>query len=118
VRLALCVTLTAVLLSAGCAGKASRQGVAEVPQCRQAARTIEPSPFENRITLERMRADAYAECMQAHGYALDEDALEQRVLRKEQVLNGDPMGGDPALVLMRFRQEQRMNPELWRTAAK
>lgn len=117
-RLVLCVTLSAALLSAGCAGKASRQGVAEVPQCRQAARSIEESPFENRITLERMRADAYSECMQAHGYALDEDALEQRLLHKEQVLNGAPMGGDPALFLMRYRQELRMDPDLWRTAAK
>jgi hypothetical protein len=112
------LTLFAVLPGValvGCGGKdAARGGVAEVPQCRQAANAVPATDFDTRASLLRMRADAYSDCMQERGYVLDEEELDRRLLHKEQVKNGDPMGGDPAPFLALYRQELRMNPELWR----
>jgi hypothetical protein len=51
--------------------------------------------------------------MQEHGYVLDEEELDRRLLHKEQVKNSDPMGGDPAFILARYRQELRMDRALW-----
>jgi hypothetical protein len=102
----------------GCGGKGgTRSGVAEVPQCRQAANAVSASEFDTRATVLRMRADAYSECMQARGYVLDEEELDRRMLRKEQVKNSEPMGGDPGPFLALYREELRMNPDLWHAGA-
>jgi len=101
-----------------CGGKdAARGGVAEIPQCRQAAAAVPATDFDTRASVLRMRADAYSDCMHERGYVLDEEELDRRMLHKEQVKNGDPMGGDPAPFLALYRQELRMNPELWRAGA-
>jgi len=116
--LTLFAVLPGVALVAGCGGKdGTRGGVAEVPQCRQAANAVPTTDFDTRAMLLRMRADAYSECMQERGYVLDEEELDRRLLHKEQVKNSAPMGGDPAPFLALYRQELRMNPELWRAAA-
>jgi hypothetical protein len=117
--LKLFAALPALALIAGCGGKdASRGGVAEIAECRQAANDVPKTDFDTRVSLLRMRADAYSECMQARGYVLDEEDLDRRLLHKEQVKNGDPLGGDPAPFLVLYRQELRMNPELWRPGSR
>jgi len=116
--LTLFAVLPGIASFAGCGGKdAARGGVAEVPQCRQAANAVPKTDFDTHAFLLRMRADAYSECMQERGYVLDEEEFDRRLLHKEQVKNGDPMGGDPAPFLAVYRQELRMNPELWRAGA-
>jgi hypothetical protein len=116
--LTLFAVLPGIALVGGCGGKdTARGGVAEVPQCRQAADAVTTSDFDTRASLLRMRADAYSDCMQERGYVLDEEELDRRLLHKEQVKNGDPLGGDPAPFLALYRQELRMNPALWRAGA-
>ena len=116
--LTLLAVLPGIALVAGCGGQdAARGGVAEVPQCRQAANAVPKTDFDTRTTLLRMRADAYSDCMQERGYVLDEEELDRRLLHKAQVKNSEPMGGDPAPFLALYRQELRMNPELWRAGA-
>jgi hypothetical protein len=66
-----------------------------------------------RVSGYTQRADAFAECMTKRGYVLDDNALDARMLHFEQVINAQPMGGDPAWPMQIYRQEQRMNPELW-----
>lgn len=101
----------------GCSfNETSSRGVAEVPECRQAAKAVTATQFDNRSSVLRRRADAYSDCMQAHGYVLDQDELDRMLLHKEQVRNGDPMGGDPAPFLESYRQELRLTPALWRPA--
>ena len=117
--LTLFAALWALALVAGCGGKdTARGGVAEVAQCRQAANDVPKTDFDTRASLLHMRADAYSDCMEARGYVLDEEELDRRVLHKGQVKNGDPLGGDPAPFLVLYRQELRMNPELWRTGSR
>jgi hypothetical protein len=107
-----------VLAAPGCATHDAPQGVAEVPECRQAAKAVPATDFDSRLGLLRLRADAYGDCMQERGYVLDEQELERRLLHKEQVRSSDPMGGDPAFFLAEYRQELRMNPALWRAGTR
>ena len=113
--LLLCALLAA---APGCATKDKQQGVAEVPQCRQAANAVPATDFDSRLSLLQLRADAYSSCMRERGYVLDEEELDRRLLHKEQVKNSDPLGGDPAFILARYRQELRMNPALWRAGTR
>jgi hypothetical protein len=109
---------TILLMSACGMRDSARGGVPEVAQCRQAAKAIATSEFDTRLTLLRMRADAYGACMQERGYVIDEEELERRMLHKEQVKNSDPLGGDPIFILAAYRQELRMNPDLWRAGTR
>jgi hypothetical protein len=113
---ALCCVL--VLAAPGCATRDAAHGVAEVPECRQAARSVPTTDFDSRLGLLRLRADAYGDCMQERGYVLDEEELERKLLHKAQVRNSDPMGGDPAFFLAEYRQELRMNPALWKAGTR
>jgi hypothetical protein len=106
----------ALVLSAGCSSKAPR-GVAEVPECRQAAASIEKSPFDVGIQYLERQADAYSDCMTAHGYALNQDQLDEDLKHFEQVQNAQWMGGDPQPLVAQKRQKMRMSPEFWRLAA-
>jgi hypothetical protein len=114
--LTLCAALAAALL--GACGSHSPRGVADVPQCRHAANAVQGTEFDTREQLLTLRADAYSECMQAHGYVLDEEELERRMIHKEQVKNSDMLHGDPYYILKRYRQELRLDPDLWRVAAR
>jgi len=105
----------ALALSAGCGSKAPR-GVAEVPECRQAAASIEKSPFDVGIQYLERQADAYSDCMTARGYALDQDQLDEDLKHFEQVQNAQWMGGDPQLLVAQKRQKMRMSPQFWRPA--
>jgi hypothetical protein len=51
--------------------------------------------------------------MTDHGYALDENELEKRLLHFEQVKNANVMGGDPGWAMRIEEQELRVNPTLW-----
>ena len=106
----------ALALSAGCGSKAPR-GVAEVPECRQAAAGIEKSPFDVGIQYLERQADAYSDCMTAHGYSLDQDQLDEDLKHFEQVQNAQWMGGDPQLLVAQKRQKMRMSPQFWRPAS-
>jgi hypothetical protein len=82
------------------------------------AKAVPATEFDSRTLLLQLRADAYSACMEQHGYVLDEEEFDRRLLHQEQVKNSDPMGGDPAFILARYRQELRMNPELWRVSSR
>lgn len=109
--------LTALALLSAC-GTQGPRGVAEVPQCRAAAQSVPNTEFDSRVQVLTMRADAYSECMQKLGYVFDEAELERRMTYKEQVKNADPLGGDPYWILARYRQELRMDPDLWRSTTR
>ena len=105
----------ALALSAGCGSKAPR-GVAEVPECRRAAGSVEKSQFDVGIQYLQRQADAYSDCMTAHGYVLDQDQLDEDLKHFEQVQNAQWMGGDPQPLVAQKRQKLRMSPEFWRRA--
>lgn len=98
---------------AGCASRSSGHRTEDVPECRQAAKAVVETDLDNRLSVLQRRADAYSDCMEAHGYALDQEEFDRRLLHKEQVKNSDPLGGDPAFILAAYRQELRMEPALW-----
>jgi hypothetical protein len=102
--------------SAGCSSGKARAGVADVPQCRHAANAVQRTELDTASSVLERRADTYADCMVAHGYVLDQEELDRRLLHKEQVRNSDPMGGDPAFMLIAYRQQLRMDSALWRPA--
>jgi hypothetical protein len=105
-----------ITISAGCGSKAPR-GVAEVPECRQAAASVPRFTFDVGVDYLRRQADAYSDCMTAHGYALNEEALDDQLKHFEMVQNGQWMGGDPGPLVAARRQKLRMSPGLWRPAA-
>ena len=115
IRIACSAAAIALALSAGCGSKAPR-GVAEVPECRRAAASVEKSPFDVGIQYLQRQADAYSDCMTAHGYALDQDQLDEDLKHFEQVQNAQWMGGDPQLLVAQKRQKMRMSPQFWRPA--
>ena len=102
-------------LSQGCGSKAAK-GAPEVPECRQAAAAITESKFDTGIDLLRRQADAYSECMTAHGYVFDQELLDKQLERVRQVENAKWMGGDPFHIIAKRRQQLRMSPALWRPA--
>jgi hypothetical protein len=104
-----------LILSAGCSSKAPR-GVAEVPECRRAAAGVEKSPFDVGIQYLVRQADAYSDCMTAHGYVLDQEQLDNDLNHFEMVQNSQWMGGDPGPLVAERRQKMRMSPEFWRPA--
>jgi hypothetical protein len=106
--------LAALGVAAGCSSGKTRAGVEDVPQCRQAANAVHPTEFDTQSSVLERRADAYVDCMQAHRYVLDQEEVERRLIHKAQVRNSDPLGGDPAYILARYRQQLRMDPGLWR----
>jgi len=98
-----------------CGSKAPK-GVAEVPECRKAAAAITESKFDTGIDHLRRQADAYSECMTAHGYVLDQEQLDEQLDHVRQVENGKWLGGDPYYIIAKRRQQLRMSPALWRPA--
>ena len=109
--------ITACAALAGCATREPPPGVAEVPECRQAAQAVTQSEFETPLRSEQRRADVYATCMEARGYALAADRLDKTLLREEQVRNSDRMGGDPYPYLVLRRQQLRASPTMWEPAS-
>jgi hypothetical protein len=99
----------------GCASKEPK-GVAEVPECRQAAAAIKESKFDTGIDHLRRQADAYSDCMTAHGYVLDEEQLNEQLDYVRAVENAKWLGGDPFYIIAKRRQQLRMSPALWRPA--
>lgn len=111
--LAIVVASAAFVLIQGCGGK---KGVAEVPECRSAAESIRKSEFETSVHYLTRQADAYSDCMTAHGYVFDQAQLDERLDHIRQVHNADVMGGDPFYLIAQRRQELRMSPTMWRRA--
>ncbi len=99
----------------GCGSKEPK-GVAEVPECHQAAAAIKESKFDTGIDLLRREADAYSDCMTAHGYVLDQEQLDEQLDHVRQVENAKWLGGDPFYIIAKRRQQLRMSPALWRPA--
>jgi hypothetical protein len=114
-RLIAAMTSVALGLSQGCGSKAPK-GVPEVPECRQAAAAITESKFDTGLDLLRRQADAYSECMTAHGYVIDQVELDEQLEHVRQVENAKWMGGDPIFIIAKRRQQLRMSPALWRPA--
>ena|SRR6185295_883391 len=115
IRAGLGAACFALCLSQGCGSKAPK-GVPEVPECRHAADAIAESKFDTGIDHLRRQADAYAECMTAHGYVLDQAELNQQIEHVRQVENAKWLGGDPFFIIAKRRQQLRMSPALWRPA--
>jgi hypothetical protein len=116
-KLRLMVVSASVVLGLceGCGSKAPK-GVSEVPECRQAAAAITESKFDTGLNLLRRQADAYSECMTAHGYVIDQAELDEQLEHVRQVENAKWMGGDPFYIIAKRRQQLRMSPALWRPA--
>lgn len=106
----------AISLLQACGNKAPR-GVADVPECRQAAQAITESKFDTGIKLLTRQADAYSACMSAHGYVLDEEDLAQQIEHVRQVENAKWLGGDPYFIIAKRKQQLRMSPALWRPSS-
>jgi hypothetical protein len=99
----------------GCGSNAPK-GVAEIPECRQAAASITESKFDTALNLLRRQADAYSDCMTAHGYVIDQAELDEQLEHVRQVENAKWMGGDPFYIIAKRRQQLRMSPVLWHPA--
>lgn len=102
-------------MAAACASKppASPEAQACLAEAPAAKRT---SDYNQRLTSLKTRAAFFAGCMEARGYELNEAALQDELFRREQVMNADPLGGDPQLTLRLREQELRASPEYWRKA--
>jgi len=100
---------------ASCASK-QPQGVADVPECRQAADGIVPGHGESNLDFLRRQADAYSDCMTAHGYALDEERLTEQLTHIRDVQASDWMRGDPWELIAVRRQQLRLSASMWRPA--
>jgi hypothetical protein len=109
------VAAFAIIVIAGCGSKGPR-GVAEVPECRQAAASVPKFTFDVGVDYLRRQADAYSECMSAHGYVLDQEQLDDQLSHFEMVKNAERLGGDPGPLVAERRQKLRMSPALWRPA--
>lgn len=104
----------AALLLAGCAGSRAPDDP-EARACLPAkTRELSSRNYETRLAAHKARADAFAACMQARGYRIDQLALDERLRHFEQVRNADPLGGDPWQAVQIRRQELRASPDLWR----
>jgi hypothetical protein len=111
--LAIGVASAVLVMQGGCGGT---KGVAEVPECRSAADSVRKSQFESGVDYLRRQADAYSNCMTAHGYVLNQEEIDERLDHIRQVQNADVMGGDPYYLIAKRRQELRMSPAMWRPA--
>lgn len=100
------------LMLAGCAGK-QPQGVADVPECRQTADSIVQVHGESNIEHLRRQADAYSDCMTAHGYRLDEERLTEQLTHLQQVQASNIMRGDPSQLIALRREQLRLSPSMW-----
>jgi hypothetical protein len=103
----------AALLLAACASKPAPDNP-DALACRPPENPeMRSHNYYMRLSGYTQRADAFAACMTKRGYVLDDDELDARMLHFEQVKNAQWLGGDPAWAMRVYRQEQRMNPELW-----
>lgn len=99
----------------GCATTPS-EPVLDTSACpTQSTRVWARNDLERFEELQR-RADAYAECMAAHGFAPNQDAIDGEVLRFEQIRNADRYGVDPQMSVRIREQELRLSPKYWRKA--
>jgi hypothetical protein len=108
-----CAIGLAALLLAACAGNRpppNPDAQACLPPENPAMRSRD---YYMRLGGYTQRADAFAACMTGRGYVLDENELEARMLHFEQVRNAEWLGGDPIWAMRIYREEQRINPELW-----
>jgi len=106
-------SLVTLLLLAACAGNRPPPNPdAEVCLPPENA-AMQSRDYYMRLGGYTQRADAFAKCMTERGYFLDERELDARVLHFEQVKNAEWLGGDPAYAMRIYREEQRVNPELW-----
>ena len=70
--------------------------------------------YNFRLAGYTQRADAFAACMTEHGYVLDQNEFDERLLHFEQVKNANVMGGDPTSAMRIEEQALRTDPELWK----
>lgn len=110
--------VAALLLAASVSGCATPQhdSIAHTSDCpTQSTRVQARNDLERFEELQR-RADAFAECMETHGFAANQDAIDREVLRYEQIRNADPYGVDPQLSVRIREQQLRLSPTYWRKA--
>jgi hypothetical protein len=98
----------------GCASKIGDAGPPEAAACTQDGGRVRGRDYAERLYRLTQRADAYAACMNAHGFVLDEAKLEAELQRLERTRNSDQLGGDPQLELALRAQELRASPAVWR----
>jgi hypothetical protein len=102
------------VLLAGCAGNRAPDNP-DARSCLPAkTRELSSRDYQTRLAAHKARADAFAACMQARGYSIDQVALEERLRHFEQVKNAQPLGGDPWQAVQIRRQELRTSSDLWR----
>lgn len=82
----------------------------------QSTRVRARNDLERFEELQR-RADSYAECMSAHGFTPNQDAIDDEVLRFEQIRNADRYGVDPQMSVRIREQELRLSPKYWRKSS-
>jgi hypothetical protein len=114
------VTLLAALATAlgGCASSEARNVDPQVSACLQRSESARPPEFDqSRLSALTARADAFASCMEAYGYAYDEGTAEKRLAKFEQKRMFDPWKADPYQQVQLQRQQLRLTPSLWRRSA-
>lgn len=100
------------LLAAGCATR-QPEPPPEVLGCLP-ERRLSGGDYDERLARLSERARVFGECMASKGYALDQAALDDALLRHEYTLNADPLGGDPQRSLNLRKQEMLVDPAYWR----
>jgi hypothetical protein len=100
-----------------CACSAQRASIpSEAQACAPAARLPRSRDETTRLAQLTARAQGFEQCMQASGYALDEEALGRELLRYEQIRNADLYGVDPRMAIDIREQELKLSPVYWRRA--
>jgi hypothetical protein len=104
----------ALIASAMLCACASKPVSPDAQACLQEAPPAKrSSDYNRRLTSLKTHAAFFGSCMEARGYQLDEDKLQDALLHFEQVKNADALGGDPQNALRLREQELRAAPEMW-----
>lgn len=114
------LSLPVLLLTASIAA-CSTQRTAVPPEaraCMSSERMPRMADENERLRALRSRAEAFDECMRAHGFTLNEEALEAELLRFEQIRNADSYGVDPRMAIDIREQELRLSPAYWQPSAR
>lgn len=104
-----------IAIVSGCATTQS-EPIADTSACPTPSTRVRARNDLERFQELQGRADAFAECMESHGFAADQDAIDRDVLHYEQIRNADPYGADPQMSVRIREQELRLSPKYWRKA--
>lgn len=106
-----------IALAVGGCVKTQSRPVADTSACPPPSTRVHARTDLERLEELQKRADAFGECMEGHGFTADQDAIDEGVLRYEQIRNAERYGADPQMAIRIREQQLRLSPTYWRKAS-